>query len=112
MASWYVATRGEPDKPPEAVSTRFAEEGERPLEERRAKTRVKRFSGLQTVVPETVGYNEKNAIFALEQGGFRVRVMQRKVSTTGEEGVVLQQLPRGGLTRRVGWIVTIFVGSR
>jgi PASTA domain len=111
-ASWYLATRGETEESREAVSARFAGEGERPLEERRVKSRVERFSGLQTVVPETVGYNEKTAIFTLEQGGFRVRVMERQVSATREEGVVLQQLPRGGQTRRVGWIVTIFVGSR
>jgi PASTA domain len=110
-ASWYLATRGDAEEPQDAVSARFASEA-RPLEERGVRSRVKRFSGLQTVVPETVGYDEENAIFALQQGGFRVRVMQREVSTTREEGVVLQQLPRGGQTRRVGWIVTIFVGSR
>lgn len=109
-ASWYLATRGEAERPPEAVSTQFANEGEQPFEERGSESRVKRFYGLQTTVPDTVGYNEKNAIFALEDGGFRVRVMQRKVSTIRDEGVVVQQLPRGGQIRRVGWIVTIVVG--
>jgi PASTA domain len=110
-ASWHLATRGE--EPPEAVSAEFANrEGERPLEERPVTSRVKRFYGLQTAVPDTVGYNERTAMYAIEDGGFRVRVMRRKVQASREEGVVLQQLPRGGLTRRVGWIVTIVVGVR
>jgi hypothetical protein len=111
-ASWYLATRGEAERPSEAVSTQVAHEGEQLFEERGSKSRGKRFYGLQTTVPDALGYDEKNAIFVLEEGGFRVRVMQRKVSTMRDEGVVLQQLPRGGQTRRVGWIVTIVVGSR
>jgi PASTA domain len=109
-ASWYLATRGEAERPPEAVSAQFASEGEQPFEERGVRSRVQRFYGLQTTIPDTVGYNEKNAMYALEDGGFRVRVMQRRVSASREQGVVVQQLPRGGQTRRVGWIVTIVVG--
>jgi hypothetical protein len=73
--------------------------------------RVARSSGLQTAVPDVLGYDEKVATFALEQGGFRVRVMERAVVATDDEGVVVQQLPPGGVTRRVGWIVTIVVGK-
>jgi hypothetical protein len=110
-ASWYLATRGEAEEPPDAVSTQFADdEGERPLEERPVRSRVGKFYGLQTTVPDTVGYNERTAIYAIEEGGFRVRVMHRKVPASREEGMVLQQIPRGGLTRRVGWTVTIVVG--
>lgn len=79
-------------------------------EERRPASRVKTFWGLQTTVPDTLGYNEKTAAYLLEEGGFRVRVLERKVSTPRDEGVVVQQVPRGGANRRVGWTVTIFVG--
>jgi hypothetical protein len=36
--------------------------------------------------------------------------MYHKVSTARDEGIVVQQLPRGGVTRRLDWIVTIVVG--
>jgi beta-lactam-binding protein with PASTA domain len=36
--------------------------------------------------------------------------MNRRVSDSSDEGIVVQQLPRGGLTRRVSWTVTIVVG--
>jgi hypothetical protein len=81
----------------------------RPVENRRA-SRVARRSGLQTTVPDTLGYDEQTAIRALEDGGFRVRVMNWKVASLRDEGIVVQQLPRGGVTRRVDWIVTIVVG--
>jgi eukaryotic-like serine/threonine-protein kinase len=71
---------------------------------------VRTISGIQTTVPETLDQSERNAILTLENGGFRARVMTRKVSDSSDEGVVVQQLPRGGVTRRVGWIVTIVVG--
>lgn len=66
-------------------------------------------SGLQGTVPDTVGQNEATAALALEENGFRVRVMDRTVSTWSQEGVVVQQLPTGG-TRRIGSTVTIVVG--
>lgn len=69
-------------------------------------------SGIQTTVPDTLGYPERTAIYALENGGFRVRVMEHRVATLREEGVVVQQLPRGGVTRRLGWIITIYIGKR
>lgn len=75
-------------------------------------TRFRTLSGLQTTIPETLGYDERTAVYAIEDGGFRVRVMTRKVTDSALEGVVVQQLPRGGITRRVGWIVTIVVGRR
>jgi eukaryotic-like serine/threonine-protein kinase len=78
--------------------------------ERASRRRRATLSGLQTTIPDTLGYDERTAIYALEDGGFRVRVMYRKVSDSSQEGVVVQQLPRGNLTRRVGWIVTIVVG--
>lgn len=80
-----------------------------------AVTPVRRYnapSGIQTTVPDTLGYPERTAIYALENGGFRVRVMEHKVAALRDEGVVVQQLPRGGVTRRLGWIITIYVGKR
>ncbi len=67
-------------------------------------------TGIQTTVPDTLGYPQRTAIYALENGGFRVRVMEHAVTAAGEEGLVVAQLPRGGVTRRLGWIVTIYIG--
>ena len=66
-------------------------------------------SGLQGTVPDTVGQNEATATLALEDAGYRVRLMTRTVSTRRQEGVVVPQLPTGG-TRRIGSTVTIVVG--
>lgn len=110
-ASWYFADRGEPDEP-EQVSRAvgFASgEAERNPEERQP-AKVTTTSGLQTTVPGTLGLDAATAAFTLEEGGFRVRVMSRIVSDSRDEGIVVQQLPREGVTRRVGWIVTIVVG--
>ena len=67
-------------------------------------------SGTQTTVPDVVGQDEATAAFTVEQGGFRVRVTNRTASDPSEEGIVVQQLPRGGVTRRTGSTVTIVVG--
>jgi PASTA domain len=104
---WYFSDPGETEEPeaaPSVVSFGEPGVGESPP------AQVRTISGIQTTVPETVGQNERTAVFTLETGGFRVRVMTRKVADSGAEGVVVQQLPRGGVTRRVGWIVTIVVG--
>jgi PASTA domain len=110
--SWYFATRGETVGSEQDTGAVGFQRGDpkRPLEERRTPGRVTTTSGLQNTVPETVGYDEQTAIFTVEEAGFRVRVMNRRVSDSSDEGIVVQQLPRGGLTRRVSWIVTIVVG--
>jgi hypothetical protein len=110
-ASWHFLVRGETTEA-EPVSSLVdfpAGDGE-PAPERGFSGRVLTTSGLQTTVPDTVGFDEKTAAFTLEEGGFRVRVMDRKVSDSSDEGIVVQQLPRGGSTRRLNWIVTIVVG--
>jgi hypothetical protein len=111
--AWYFAVRAETPRTEQVPSLAGfeggASEGSRP--DRDAATKIRATSGLQTTVPDTVGYDEQVAIFTLEEGGFRVRVMTRKVADAREEGVVMQQLPRGGLTRRVNWTVTIVVGK-
>lgn len=109
---WYFASRGESarEEPvPEFVGLQLG------TAEPAARVEIgprRRFytSGLQTTVPDTLGSNERTATYALEDGGFRVRVLTHKVVDPREQGIVVQQLPRGGVTRRVGWIVTIFVG--
>jgi hypothetical protein len=111
-AAWYFRGGDEPAQAEQAsllVEFQPRDTGPALLDER-ASGRVMRPSGLQTTVPDTLGYEENAAIFALEEGGFRVRVMNRKVSDSSDEGIVLQQLPRGGVTRRLDWIVTIVVG--
>jgi eukaryotic-like serine/threonine-protein kinase len=113
-ASWYLADRDgnvTPEEVPSASAVGVEGGDVEPSPDTGRQTKVRTFYGLQTAVPETVGMDERNAIFAIEEGGFRARVMTRKVSASSDEGVVLQQLPRGGLTRRVGWIVTIIVGT-
>ena len=78
-------------------------------------TPVRRYaapSGIQTTVPDVIGYPQQNAIYALENGGFRVRLMEHRVEDASKDGLVVQQLPRAGVTRRVGWIITIYVGRR
>jgi hypothetical protein len=111
-AAWYLNGGSESG---EAEGTSYiaaydAGEPEPVVDRRGPGRKVKTLSGLQTTVPDTLGYDERTAVYALEDGGFRVRVMYRKVSDPSQEGVVVQQLPRGNLTRRVGWIVTIVVG--
>jgi hypothetical protein len=80
-----------------------------------AATPVRRYrtpAAIQTTVPDVLGYPERTAVYTLENGGFRVRVMEHAVQHSSEDGVVVQQLPRAGVTRRVGWTITIYVGRR
>ena len=63
----------------------------------------------QGTVPDVVGLDEQSATQTIEDAGFRVRVQDRTVTDSSQDGVVLQQLPRGG-TRRTGTTVTIVVG--
>jgi hypothetical protein len=110
--AWYFFARSETPDAETVPSLGGFERGDPGYarEDRDVARKITTTSGLQTTVPETLGYDEKTAIFALEEGGFRVRVMSRKVSDSRQEGVVVQQLPRGGLTRRLNWTVTIVVG--
>jgi hypothetical protein len=110
-ASWYFAMR-DTTAEREQVSAADVEfgEGEDAVTRPEPTRRIKSFWGLQGTVPDTLGYDQKTAAYTLEEGGFRVRVSRRKVSTSREEGIVVQQLPRGGITRRIGWTVTIVVG--
>jgi beta-lactam-binding protein with PASTA domain len=63
----------------------------------------------QGTVPDTVGQDEQSASFTLEDAGFRVRSQERTVTDSSQDGIVVQQIPRGG-TRRTGTTVTIVVG--
>jgi hypothetical protein len=112
-AAWYFGVRPNetviPEEAPAASDVQLRVEKSQ-ADEYAAAQRVTAFSGLQTTVPDTLGYDERIATRTLEDGGFRVRVMEHKVSSASDEGVVVQQLPRAGVTRRVGWIITIVVG--
>ena len=112
-AAWYLGVRPNetviPEEAPAASDVQLRVERSQ-ADEYAAAQRVTAFSGLQTTVPDTLGYDERTATRTLEDGGFRVRVMEHKVSSASDEGVVVQQLPRAGVTRRVGWIITIVVG--
>lgn len=63
----------------------------------------------QGTVPDVVGLDEQTAAQTIEDAGFLVRVQERTVTDSSEDGIVVQQLPRGG-TRRTGTTVTIVVG--
>ena len=63
----------------------------------------------QGTVPDTVGLDEQTAATTIEDAGFRVREQERTVTDSSQDGVVIQQIPRGG-TRRTGTTVTIVVG--
>jgi len=106
----YFATRDETTAEPEQAGGAVVFQGDDRVQEQGSVQRVTRTSGLQTSVPEVLGFHARAAMYALEDGGFRVRVLYRKVSDSRDEGVVVQQVPRGGVTRRVGWHVTIIVG--
>ena len=109
---WQVFSSDDPVEREPAPAFSQLERGDpAPAPEATRPVRVTRFSGIQTTVPDTLGYDERTAIFTLEEGGFRVRVLNRHVSSSGDDGIVVQQRPPGGATRRVGWIVTIFVGG-
>lgn len=111
-AAGYLATRDESGEVEQVAGAVALQGGDPapPPEVRGSARQVTTTSGLQTAVPEVLGYDQRRAIYTLEDGGFRVRVLERKVSDSRDEGVVVQQVPRGGVTRRVGWHVTIFVG--
>lgn len=112
-AAWYLVARSEPVAPREASEVvAFAPQESTGWSDQPVAERLTPAVGIQTAIPETVGYDERTAVFTIEQGGFRVRVMGQPTSNQRDEGRVLQQLPRGGSTRRVGWTVTIFVGTR
>jgi PASTA domain len=112
-AAWYFGVRPNetvlPEEVPAASDVQLRVDEPR-SEDYEVVQRVTAFNGLQTTVPDTLGYDERTATRTLEDGGFRVRVMEHKVSSASDEGVVVQQLPRAGVTRRVGWIITIVVG--
>jgi beta-lactam-binding protein with PASTA domain len=61
-------------------------------------------------VPDTVGADEATATSTLEGAGFRVRLVERSVTDPSEDGIVLQQSPRGGSTAASGSTVSITVG--
>jgi PASTA domain len=112
-AGWYFGVRPNetviPEEAPAAPDVQLRDEKSH-ADEHAVTQRVTAFSGLQTTVPDTLGYDERTATRTLEDGGFRVRVMEHKVTSARDDGVVVQQLPRAGVTRRVGWIITIVVG--
>lgn len=60
-------------------------------------------------VPDVVGLNEAAAIQELEAAGFAVRVVDEPTLLPTEDGIVLDQNPRAGSSRREGSTVTITV---
>ena len=112
-ASWYFASGDETVEADVEVPRVMSDAPDylgRSAEEAQTTTTLVTTFGIQTTVPDVVGQDEVPATFMIEEGGFRVRVTNRTVSSRSEEGIVVQQLPRGGLTRRTGSTVTLVVG--
>lgn len=63
-----------------------------------------------TLVMDVVGQDQETATQTLRDAGFRVEVIRRVVEDPAEDGVVVEQQPRGGSRAPEGAIVTIFVG--
>jgi beta-lactam-binding protein with PASTA domain len=61
-------------------------------------------------VPDVLDLAEDEAIAAIEDAGFEVRVRDRPVTTPDEEGVVLDQAPDAGEERPEGSTIRIAVG--
>jgi eukaryotic-like serine/threonine-protein kinase len=61
-------------------------------------------------IPDVVDLTEDEAVAALEDAGFEVRVRDRPVTTPDEEGVVLDQAPDAGEERPEGSTIRIAVG--
>jgi len=61
-------------------------------------------------VPSVVRQNSESAQQTLDDAGFEVSV-QRRESSSEEEGLVVDQSPQGGTSAEVGSVVTITVGT-
>lgn len=62
-------------------------------------------------VPDTVGEDEATAQATLEGAGFVIQVVARPTSDPAQDGIVMQQSPKGGASAPSGSTVTIFVGK-
>jgi beta-lactam-binding protein with PASTA domain len=112
-ASWYFAGRDETveaDVEVPGVTGPFDPSNTVSRGEAQTTRVVTTTFGTQTTVPDVVGQDEATATFTVEEGGFGVRVTNRTVPDSSEKGIVVQQLPRGGVTRRTESTVTLVVG--
>ena len=66
--------------------------------------------GSDIAVPDVVGMDVAMAQSTVEGEGFVANVVERSTTDPNEDGVVLQQSPRGGARAPSGASVTIFVG--
>lgn len=63
----------------------------------------------EVTVPDVVGFDEAAARLQLESAGFDVRVTDQSTTDPAEDGLVVEQTPRGGSTARERALVTIIV---
>jgi beta-lactam-binding protein with PASTA domain len=63
-----------------------------------------------TLVANVLGQDQETATETLRADGFRVEVIRRAVEDPAEEGIVVEQQPRGGSRAPEGAVVTIYVG--
>jgi serine/threonine-protein kinase len=61
-------------------------------------------------VPNVVGEDQATAADDLRSAGFRVLVLNRPTTRQSQDGVVVEQQPRGGTSIPAGSLVAIFVG--
>jgi penicillin-binding protein 1A len=62
-------------------------------------------------VPNVIGMTQANATAALQKAGFKVNVVSVPTSDKKQDGVVLDQDPKGGQKRQQGSTVSIAVGK-
>src|SRR5436190_16852268 len=72
---------------------------------------ISRGSTATTPVPDVRNQDEPTAKALLTGSGFKVTVVRQAVSDPGEQGIVLDQQPAGGMNAPAGSTVTIVVGK-
>jgi eukaryotic-like serine/threonine-protein kinase len=72
---------------------------------------ISRGSTATTPVPDVRNQDEPTAKALLTGSGFKVTVVRQAVSDPGEQGIVLDQQPAGGMSAPAGSTVTIVVGK-
>jgi len=65
----------------------------------------------QVTVPDVTGKSTADATNALKAAGFNVTILYQPVNSKKDDGIVLDQHPRGGAKRPQGSNVTIIVGQ-
>jgi eukaryotic-like serine/threonine-protein kinase len=63
-----------------------------------------------TPVPNVVGQDQATAANNIKDAGFKIVVLNRPVTNQNQDGIVVDEQPRGGFGIPAGSQVTIFIG--